>query len=73
MASTLPKQPDFAGPGRPRKVLTAGYNSPVPECTLQVSSQLTKTRRQEFANEHQVHQTSPMVQRSWFDRLLEIF
>lgn len=73
MASTLPKQPDFTGPGRPRKVLTAGFNSPVPECTLQVSSHLTKTRRQEFATEHQLNQAGPLTQRTWFDRLLEIF
>jgi hypothetical protein len=73
MASTLPKQPDPTGQIRPRKVLTAGFNSPVPECTLQVSSHFTKTRRQEFATEHQVKQSSPLAQRSWFDRLLEIF
>ncbi len=73
MASTLPKQSDSTGPNRPRKVLTAGFNSPVPECTLQVSSHFSKTRRQEFAKEHQVNQSGPLTQRSWFDRLLEIF
>ena len=73
MASTLPKQSDSTGPNRPLKVLTAGFNSPVPECTLQVSSHLNKTRRQELAPEHQVKQTGPLLQRSWFHRLLEIF
>lgn len=73
MASTLPQQPDLSSPTRPHKILTAGFNSPVPECTLQVSSHFTKTRRQEFAKELHVSKTGPLVQRSWFDRLLEIF
>jgi hypothetical protein len=73
MASTLPQQPDSPSPIRPRKILTAGFNSPVPECTLQVSSHFTKTRRQEFAKELNVSNAGPLVQRSWFDRILEIF
>lgn len=73
MASTLPQQPESLNSTRPRKVLTAGFNSPVPECTLQVSSHFSQTRRQEFAAGNSLTKSAPLGQRSWFDRLLEIF
>jgi hypothetical protein len=73
MASNLPKQPESISNTRSRKVLTAGFNSPVPECTLQVSSHFSKTRRQEFTAEQSGTKSAPLGQRSWFDRLLEIF
>jgi hypothetical protein len=73
MASNLPKQPESISNTRPHKVLTAGFNSPVPECTLQVSSHFSKTRRQDFATEKSLTQSAPLGQRSWFARLLEIF
>jgi hypothetical protein len=72
MASIHPHQA-ATGQMKPHKVLTAGFNSPVPECTLQVASHLTQTRRQQFATEQTVKQSTPLGQRSWFGRLLEIF
>ncbi len=73
MASTHPQQADSTGQITSAKVLTAGFNSPVPECTLQVSSQLTKTHGQNFTIEQKIAKSPALGQRSWFDRLLEIF
>lgn len=73
MASTHPQQPESLSLNKVPKVLTAGFNSPVPACTLQVSSHFTKTRRQEFATEKSMAKSHSLMQRSWFDRFLEIF
>jgi hypothetical protein len=73
MASNLPKHTDTIVIHNPPKVLTAGYNSPVPACTLQVSSQLIKTRRQALKTEHQTATAGLLQPRSWFDRILAIF
>lgn len=73
MASIYSKQPESLSLNKPHKVLTAGFNSPVPECTLQVSSHFTKTRRQELTAEPSLAPSAPLLQRSWVDRFLEIF
>jgi hypothetical protein len=73
MASTLPKHTDTVVTNNPPKVLTAGFNSPVPACTLQVSSHFIKTRRQASAIEHPIAPAGMLEPRSWFDRILAIF
>jgi len=73
MASNLPKHIDTVVTDNPPKVLTAGFNSPVPACTLQVSNHFLKTRRQASAIEHPATPPGMLEQRSWFDRILAIF
>jgi len=72
MPSTLPTPIEATGPGRPLKTLTAGFNSPVPACTLQIST-VTPAGRKEPRPGQQTKQRVPLTQRSWFDRLLAIF
>lgn len=73
MASNLPKHTELTGISKPAKVLTAGFNSPVPACTLQVTPDVSKPRRPEFSAERTVTPSSTMAHRSWFVRLREIF
>lgn len=73
MASTLPKQPDTLSLHKNPKILTAGFNSPVPACTLQVSSHISTTGRKEFAKEQHLTKSASLLSRTWFDRFLEIF
>lgn len=70
MASIQPLQPELQGPIRPRTVLTAGFNSPVPECTLQFPSPSADAARP--STPHRLGMM-PLAGRTWFSRLLEIF
>jgi hypothetical protein len=73
MASNIPKHIDTVVTDNPPKVLTAGFNSPVPACTLQVSNHFIKTRRQAKAIEPPTAPAGMLEPRSWFDRILAIF
>jgi hypothetical protein len=73
MASTLPKQSETLSLHHAPKILTAGFNSPVPACTLQVSSPVSNAGRQEFAKAQQLTKSGPLLSQTWFDRFLKIF
>lgn len=73
MASTHPQQPDTVSLNKTPKVLTAGFNSPVPACTLQVTGHPTTSRQPGFVKEQRLAKSGALLQRSWFDRFLEIF
>lgn len=72
MASHIAPHTHSIGTTKPHKILTAGFNSPVPECTLQVSNQSHPLNRKPYAVDCKANRPRAGF-RFWFERLLDIF